>query len=216
MTQRKKNYQNIHLKNLELQRKKIRNYIIKHAGIVSTEEVFHHWQTREVLSKIINSDLIKSLKLPYVNYESSIYEYELFDDTTKEFIRRFKNDIQNINNGKLSADEFKFKVGKSNFNLFAQTANRCVTDRNVNQFSKSNFTNSVSVSKYIDNIFPDNKKYNAFGKVIVAKMFKTSENRSKFLERKSGISPSAILNNGKILESRLQNRQKDIHTDYTR
>lgn len=189
---------------------------MKHNGTISTEEVLHHWQTREVLSKIVNSNLIKSLKLPYVNQKRTVYENELFDDTTEEFVRRFKKDIQNINNGNLSVNKFKLKVGKSNFNLFAQTANVCVTDTNIKQAPKLNFQNVISDSEYTDMLFPDKKIYNDFGKVMVDKMAETARKRSRFLERTREIAAIDIFSTGKMLESKLQNRQKDIHNDLTR
>ena len=74
------------------------NYIIVFNGTISSEEVIHHWQTREVLSEIVKSNLIEKLEFPYSNKSNkiTIHQYELFDKTTKNFVLHFKNDIQKI------------------------------------------------------------------------------------------------------------------------
>ena len=65
-------------------------------------------------------------------------------------------------------------------------------------------------------LFPDKKIYNDFGKVMVDKMAETARKRSRFLERTREIAAIDIFSTGKMLESKLQNRQKDIHNDLTR
>ena len=192
------------------------------------------YATFVVFPTVINSEkkvkaLVRKLEVSYLaNKSENIYfavlgdcttsqkQNELFDDTTEEFVRRFKKDIQNINNGNLSVNKFKLKVGKSNFNLFAQTANVCVTDTNIKQAPKLNSQNVISDSEYTDMLFPDKKIYNDFGKVMVDKMAETARKRSRFLERTREIAAIDIFSTGKMLESKLQNRQKDIHNDLTR
>ncbi|MBQ3415004.1 MAG: hypothetical protein IJH39_06605 [Clostridia bacterium] len=71
--------------------------------------------------------LINLLEMPYINnYSSHIEKYELFDASTKEFMSKFKKDIQNVNNGQLTPKKFKRTVGTSNFNLYAQAAYLCI------------------------------------------------------------------------------------------
>lgn len=156
------------------------------------------------MNKIVNSDLINSLSLPYKNRSNSIsiYPYELFDNTTKEFVSKFKPDIQQINNGNLSIRKFKRKIGKNNFELFAQTANLCVNDMNTPQISSQYFTNNIS--DYTDILYPDNSKYNKIGKDILAdidNILKIKEdrvaNRTKFVNKlkEPVLSGAKFLNN---------------------
>ncbi len=193
-------------------------------GTMSAEEVIHHFQSREALDQIANNDdLMELLDFPYIN--KSIDNpptklYELFDDTTKKFIKRFKTDIQNVNNGNLSVKNFKRKVGISNFALFAQTAHLCTKDNNVDNIIVSNssliFANLISNS----NEFPDNHKYNRIGKDVVEKMKKNAtkvEKRQAFLEKtKKAIGSMNILNIGKSIESEVKNRAKNISNEPTR
>lgn len=185
-------------------------------GSISSEEVIHHWQTREVLSEIVKSNLIEKLDFPYSNKsnEITIHQYELFDKTTKNFVLHFKNDIQKVNNGELSLRKFKRKVGKNNFDLFAQAANICVKDNNIVNTPLMSFSNLTSDSA--SNIFPDNSKYNKIGNNLVEKMIDTSSRRSKFLEKTREIATMDILSTGKTLETKLQNKQTDIINGPTR
>lgn len=212
-----------------------KNNIPKHSGLykiingtAATEEVLHHWQTREVLFKIVHSGLIKSLNLKYRNKSNAnlTYHYELFDDTTIKFVGNFKRDIQNINNGILPIKQFKRKIGKSNFSLFAQTAHFCVKPITS---PTSGFTN---MTLNVTNGESSNKDiYNELGINIVEKMKATStkmeiqraakiEKRTKrqaFIEKtKDKIASMNILNIGKSIESKMQNKQKDISNGLTR
>ena len=182
-------------------------------GNESAEEVIHHWQTREVLSQIINSDLFKLVHFPYVNKlrENQPFNYELFDETTRNFVLHFKNDIQKVNNGDLSVRKFKRKVGKNNFDLFAQTANYCTTDGNFV------YTPASELSALIFSATNANSsQYNKIGNDIVEKMIDTSSRRSKFLEKTREIATMDILSTGKMLETQLQNKQTDIINSPTR
>ena len=189
------------------------NYIIVFNGTISSEEVIHHWQTREVLSEIVKSNLIEKLDFPYSNKsnEITIHQYELFDKTTKNFVLHFKKDIQKVNNGDLSVRKFKRKVGKNNFDLFAQTANYCTTDGNFV------YTPASELSALIFSATNANSsQYNKIGNDIVEKMIDTSSRRSKFLEKTREIATMDILSTGKTLETKLQNKQKDIMNGPTR
>lgn len=204
-------------------------------GTMSAEEVIHHFQSREALEQIVNNDsLIKLLDFPYINKSFDnppTQQYELFDGTTKKFIKRFKTDIQNVNNGELSVKKFKRKVGISNFALFAQTAHLCTKDNNVDNIIVSNssliFANLISNS----NEFPDKQKYNRIGQDVVEKMkakvnkmeirraakIEKRTKRQAFIEKtKDKIASMNIFNTGKSIESKMQNKQKDISNGLTR
>ena len=204
-------------------------------GTMSAEEVIHHLQSREVLKQIVNNDdLIKLLDLPYINKSFDnppTQQYELFDGTTKKFIKRFKTDIQNVNNGELSVKKFKRKVGIRNFALFAQTANLCTndnnTDNNIISLSSLSFANLISDSDE----FPDNQKYNRIGNDVVEKMkakvnkmeirraakIEKRTKRQAFIEKtKDKIASMNIFNTGKSIESEVKNRAKNISNEPTR
>ena len=164
------------------------NHTIQVIGDCAIEEVTHDWQSREVVSKIMqNSRLTKLLKLPYINDSSSFVEkYELFDESTKEFMGNFKEDIQNINNGKLTPKKFKRKVGKSIFDLYAQAAYLCIYDKS--RFNKSPLrlaytSHEVEKNASLDKLYPYRKSYTDLGNKLVSDMvYKSERNKQDYVD----------------------------------
>ncbi|MBO4292816.1 MAG: hypothetical protein J5881_00260 [Clostridia bacterium] len=161
------------------------------------------------------------LNLPYVNREKSItvHQNELFDGTTKRFVSdlNLKKDIQDINNGNLSVKKFKRKIGTQNFALLAQTANFCTNDNNIEPVSSKYLANITS--NYTNILFPDNAKYNKIGNDILAdidKQLAKSSKRALFLEKLKGFASMDILEVGKMLETKLQNKTQKISNDQSR
>lgn len=161
----------------------------------SIEEVIHHSQTCEVLSEISENGLIDSFHLPYIDRlnPNFLVKYELFDPAAKKFISKFKEDIQKINNNKLSLREFKQKIGITNFDLFAHASNLCTSS------SKST--------------------YNSIGSDIVDKMVITSNRRAKLIEgihKLKSIGATDLLDVAKRLAPKFPDKPTDVINSPTR
>ena len=156
-------------------------------GNRAIEEVIHHQQVRNVVSAIKQTNLINLLKMPDDNQRdySIPKNYELFDDATNKFMKFFHEDIRKVNRGELSAKKFINKVGKSNFELFSQTANACITQTPECDYKISRITGESTESGQ----FPNNAQYSEAANELIDNMTKhahivnPSSKKSKIVDK---------------------------------
>lgn len=86
-------------------------------------------------------------------FDNADMKYRLFDDFTNIFMEKYGEDYRkiNINNGELSAEQFRKQVGKLNFDLYSQTADACINQPQQAKLKISPLKGTLNE----DEVYPD-------------------------------------------------------------
>ena len=172
-----------------------------YSGEIAIDEVVHHWQVRNVVKNILNSNIIEKFKMPYIN-ENNINEitsYEFADDTTKKFMDSFENDMKEINNGNLSVRSFKHKVGVSSYDSLSHLFDIWTSTKQK----------TVPLQSTLDTPLPYykvHKIYSEMGSVIVNQMnINASKTRkNNILKRTMNVTANKICEIGSFLDRSIE------------
>lgn len=174
------------------------------------EEVTHHWQARKVAEKLKNSPVFKNFKMPYLNQSKTREDvtYEEADITAIKFMNNFGEDIQAVNSGDMSAEQFKKKVGKSSFDnlshlfdIWTSVESKTIVGNHIKQSIAAPSGQAVIVAtkaqydKALKETEPIKNAYSEMGSMIVDQMI---FNASKYKQKNSIVSKTLGLAADKI------------------
>ena len=193
----KKDFSKIKNINFPNESEKYKSY----SGEIAMDEVVHHWQVRNVVKNILNSDIANEFKMPYINEHNrnEVTTYEYADATTSKFMESFGKDIQEINNGNLSIGSFKRKVGKSSFDSLSHLFD--IWTSATPKTAPLQSTMDIPTTAH-----SNHKVFSEMGDVIVNKMnFNASKIRKdSILKRTKNITASKICDIGSFLDHNIE------------
>ena len=127
------------------------------SGEIAMEEVVHHWQVRNVVKNILNSDIANEFKAPYIpeHNENEETSYKLADATTSKSMKSLslRKAIQEITNGNLSVDSSEqektsYEDADATTSKFMESFGKDIQEINNGNLSIGSFKRKVGKSSF--------------------------------------------------------------------